>query len=207
MKKLLFMAAILLPAWAWCQPGSVIRLANPSFEGTPGPGRLPEGWIDCGFERESPPDTQPGSFGVTRKAYDGETYLSMVVRAYGNYEAVGQRLGSNLWLNQCYRLKLMLARSNEFRSPTADNFRDTVDFITPAVLKVFGGIRFCDKMELLAETPPIDHFKWKEYELILRPNKNYNYLMFAVVCAGPGSYNGHILIDHLSDIEEIECDD
>lgn len=206
MKNLLLIAAMLLPAWAWCQPGSVIRLTNPSFEGTPGPGTLPDGWTDCGFERESPPDTQPGHFRVTRKPYDGGTYLGMVVRDYGTNESVSQRLNDTIQAGRCYLLKVMLSRSDIFRSFTP-SLRDSADFTVPTVLRVYGGTSSCSKLELLAETTPVDHFKWKEYELFLKPLGNYTHIVLAAEFEDIHKrfYNGHILMDHLSDIEEVVC--
>ena len=210
MKKLLFMAAILLPAWAWCQPGSVIRLENPSFEGTPRPGTLPDGWTDCGFERESPPDTQPGSFGVTRKAFDGATYLSMVARENGTWESVSQQLSGTLYSGRCYLMSAMLSRSDALKSPVSIRpFSDSTDFKTPIVLRVYGGNSLCDKLELLAETAPVNHFKWMEYEFILKPRSNYTHIVLAAEYEDLNKrfYNGHILLDRLSDIEEVVCDD
>ncbi len=209
MKNLLLIAAILLPAWAWCQPGSIIRLENPSFEGTaPNPGSLPEGWTDCGFSRQSPPDTQPGYFGVTRKAFDGNTYLGMVVRDDGTRESVSQQLSDTLRTGRCYLMIAMLSRSNVFRSLTS-SFIDSADFTVPTVLRVYGGTSPCSKLELLAETAPVNHFKWMEYEFILKPRSNYTHIVLAAEYEDLNGwfYNGHILLDRLSDIEEVVCDD
>lgn len=208
MRCLLLIAAMTLSGMAWCQPGSVIRLANPSFEGTPRPGTLPDGWTNCGFERESPPDTQPGHFRVTRKAYDGKTYLSMVVRDNGTNESISQRLNDTMQAGKCYLLKVMLSRSDIFKSPTPD-FRDSLDFTVPTVLRIYGGTSPCSKLELLAETAPVNHFKWMEYEFILKPRSNYTHIVLAAEYEDLNKrfYNGHILLDHLSDIEEIVCDD
>jgi hypothetical protein len=58
----------------------VIKLENPSFEGFPQPAFVPEGWFDCGFKSETPPDLQPNpSFQVSKSAKQGKTYLGMVL--------------------------------------------------------------------------------------------------------------------------------
>lgn len=64
-------------------------------------------------------------------------------------------------------------------------------------------------MELLAETTPVNHFKWMEYEFILKPGGNYTHIVLAAEHEHKDKqfYNGHILIDYLSDIEEVVCDD
>lgn len=202
-------AAMTLSGWAWCQPGSVIRFTNPSFEGTPQPGRLPEGWENCGPNHESPPDTQPGSFGVKRRAYDGGSYIGMVVRDYGTAESIGQKLSSLLKSGQCYKLKVFLSRSNVLRSPTlSSDIRDSSDFTVPAVLRIYAGDSLCHKFELLAETTPVDHFKWLEYELSFKPAGNYTHIVLAAEHKDNTKfYNGHILLDYLSDIEWVACDD
>lgn len=208
MKNLLLIAAMMLSALAWSQPGSLIRLTNPSFEGTPKPGTLPDGWTDCGFDRESPPDTQPGSFGVTRKAYDGKTYLSMVARENGTWESVSQQLSNTLDSGRCYLMSAILSHSDELKSPISmGSFSDSTVFKTPIVLRVYGGNSLCDKLELLAESSPVDHFKWMEYELLFKPNSNYTHIVLAAEFEDIHKrfYNGHILMDHLSDIEEVVC--
>lgn len=203
------MAAMTLSGMAWCQPGSVIRLTNPSFEDyAPGPGNVPINWANCGPERESPPDTQPCCFGVTRKAFDGNTYLGMVVRDDGTNESVGQQLSDTLHTGRCYLMSAMLSRSNVFRSFTR-SLIDSADFTVPAVLRVYGGTSLCGKLELLAETAPVNHFKWMEYEFILKPLGNYTHIVLAAEFEDINKrlYNGHILLDRLSDIEEVVCDD
>ena len=210
MRSLLLIAAMMLSGMAWSQPGSVIRLTNPSFEGYgPSPGNVPGGWANCGPEGESPPDTQPYCFGVTQPPYYGESYLGMVVRATGTTESVGQKLSSALKANNCYQLKLMLSRSDEYRSPTSKyNPRDSADFTTPAVLRIYGGTSLYNKVELLAETTPVDHFEWEEYVLVLQPLKSYTHIFLAADYKNANRfYNGHILVDHLSDIKWIACDD
>ncbi|HAD11624.1 MAG TPA: OmpA family protein, partial [Saprospirales bacterium] len=58
----------------------VIRLKNPGFESEPEFGVVPEHWINLGSTSETPPDIQPGFFGVVDKPYEGKTYLGLVVR-------------------------------------------------------------------------------------------------------------------------------
>jgi hypothetical protein len=76
----------------------VIKLQNPSFEDIPraGSGMTPPitGWFDCGktnFQSETPPDIHPvetGAWGVSKDAYDGATYLGMVVRDNDSWETL-----------------------------------------------------------------------------------------------------------------------
>ncbi|HRI59483.1 MAG TPA: hypothetical protein PK228_07160, partial [Saprospiraceae bacterium] len=97
--KQLFQTVILL---LFCLKGwgqKTNMLSNPSFEDTPKTGEVPVGWYDCGAAMETPPDVQPGSFGVVSSPYDGNTYLGMVVRDNETWEAVGQQLQQLLLLD------------------------------------------------------------------------------------------------------------
>ena len=59
----------------------VIKLDSPSFEDVPKDRKPLKGWNDVNaFFGETPPDTQPGSFGVTKPAQNGKTYLGLVDR-------------------------------------------------------------------------------------------------------------------------------
>ena len=80
-----------------------IKLTNPSFEDLPHHSKPPRGWIDCGFDGETPVDVQPnGTFSVTKPAAEGNTYIGMVVRDNDTWEAVSQRLSRPLQAGQCY---------------------------------------------------------------------------------------------------------
>jgi hypothetical protein len=63
------------------QAQTTIRLKNPSFEwDEPKSGKVPGGWIDLGMAGETPPDIQPGSWGIRMNARHGTKYLGLVVR-------------------------------------------------------------------------------------------------------------------------------
>ncbi|MEO6130368.1 MAG: hypothetical protein ABIQ02_00875, partial [Saprospiraceae bacterium] len=81
-----------------------VMLENPSFEDIPragGQSTAPiKGWHDCGltkFHGETPPDIHPvptSAWEVSKPAYDGNTYLGMVVRYNDTYESLSQALSS-----------------------------------------------------------------------------------------------------------------
>jgi hypothetical protein len=104
---LIFFPTLLLATHLFGQD-EPIRLANPSFEGSPGAGgeavKLPDGWYDCGFPGESPPDVHPkeggGAFQVTKEAFHGKTYLGLVVRDNDTWEMVSQRLSAPVQTRQ-----------------------------------------------------------------------------------------------------------
>jgi hypothetical protein len=54
----------------------------------------------------------------------------------------------------------------------------------------------------LAQSPVIDHHKWKTYELMINPKlENYDFIVISAAFApGYEQQNGTLLVDHLSDI-------
>lgn len=203
----LFMWAFVL-TMAHAQSEGVIQLKNPSFEDMPQPSRVPVSWSDCGFFYESPPDIQPGSFGVNREAFHGETYLGLVVRKNSTWEGVSQRLGARMRAGQCYRFSMKLSRSPVLLSPVSeDDPMDSVNFITPALVQIFGGKNPCEGLQLLGQSEPVNHREWIQYTFIFRPERRFTHISIMAFFASSARYYGHVLIDDLSDLVPIPCDD
>jgi outer membrane protein OmpA-like peptidoglycan-associated protein len=205
---------LFVPIIAFSQ--EVIKLQNPSFEDTPRRGgefSSPiKGWQDCGLTRfpgESPPDIHPvpaTAWEVSKKAYDGETYVGMVTRDNDSWESLSQALSSPILAGTCYSFSAFISKSERYRSPTRKS-RDSVDFIRPAVMMIWGGDFFCDKVELLGESPPVTNTEWKQYHFLFQPQKTHKYITIEAFYKTPilESYNGHILVDDLSDIVPVDC--
>ncbi len=212
-----------------------IKLRNPSFEGTPHVGTLNfvnriAGWFDCGlrkFPTESPPDLHMGGeisqyFKVDSKAQHGNTYIGMVVRDNDTWESVSQSLSAPLEAGQCYQFSLYLSKSEEYRSPARNSGIlieeavsegikvDSIDHITPCVLRVWGGTGPCQssQTELLAETNVVTHERWIQYDFKLEPKQTHYFLTLEAYVKTPSlfPYNGHILLDNLSEIIPIPCE-
>jgi len=200
-----------------------IFLNNPSFEDRPhqGGGEYDigiRGWYDCGtiqFPGETPPDVHPIDFWqVTQTPIDGNTYLGLVIRDNDSWESVSQRLPEGLKAGTCYEISAQLARSIKYLSGSKEirsKFkRDIlVNYTEPAVLRIWGGTGVCGRQELLAESRPVSSEKWEKHTFRLEPNREYNYISFEAFYEVPVlfPYNGHILLDNLSSILEIPCDD
>ncbi len=189
-----------------------IFLTNPSFEDLPQHSKPPRGWYDCGFAGESPPDVQPsGEFGVVKPAYDGQSYLGMVVRDNDTWEAVSQRLSSPLQKGQCYSFSIYLARSELYISYSRlpGNSNREANYITPAKLRIYGGFDYCDKQYMLAETNLVINERWIEFNFKFEPIADYTHLIFEAFYKTPTlfPYNGNILIDKASAIEPVPCDE
>ncbi len=178
-----------------------IELDNPSFEDTPVVSQVPVGWVDCGFPGESPPDVQPGGFHVIKQADDGETYLGMVVRDNGTYEAVSQELNEPLLPGKLYELRLVLARAPTFISLSRTTMEE-VNYEEAVILRVWGGSDdCCEEGEILWETAEITHTAWREYFMDFAPEKGpYRYIKLEAFYKPDYStyYNGNLLLDNCS---------
>ena len=185
--------------------GHAILLENPSFEGTPGEGKIngpmPEGWFDCGFPGETVPDVHPtpyGAFGVIKQPYKGKTYLGMVVRDLNTWEAVGQHLSAPLEAGKCYDFSIHLCRSETYFSPSRLTGQ-LVNFNNPVSLKIWGGADPCAKQELLAVSQPVENADWQPYFFTLNPYSTHDFLILEAAYENPvNPENGNILLDFIS---------
>ncbi|RMD73188.1 MAG: hypothetical protein D6818_05150, partial [Bacteroidetes bacterium] len=204
-----WMTLAMCMAWwmALAQTPGPVRLANPSFEDEPGASKVPARWANCGNEEESPPDVQPGAFGIDLPAADGQTYLGLVVRDNETWEAVGQRLPVPLSPDTCYQLDLYLGRARELYSVSRSQNQRT-NFITPVLLRVWGAdTELCARGDILAVSEPVKWFGWHRQRLILQPVHEVRYLTLEAWYApdfGRG-VNGHLLVDGLSELTPVPC--
>jgi gliding motility-associated-like protein len=165
---------------------------NPSFEGPQG-STSPSPWFAC--NSFSTPDTQPGSWGVTKAASDGNTFISLVTRADNTVEAIGAKL-NGIAANRCYNVSLDLASSDEL---TFDNI-----YYTPVILKVWLASSQCQKSQLIWASPLVNHTNWQTYNFnFMVGNSGLNYLMLEVNYGGPTPYFGSMLLDNVKISESI----
>lgn len=188
-----------------------IQLQNPSFEDAPGAGQTPMGWHDCGTGVASPPDIHASVnqtiFGVSHPAYHGNTYVGMVVRENDTWEALGQKLSVPMQGGECYLFNLFLATSGDYQSPTRLS-NELVFFKNPAVVTIWGGYDYCDRTELLAQSPPIKNFDWQDYQFFFQPSKTYTHIIIEAYFGGNDgvAYNGNVLLDLASPLTVANCE-
>jgi hypothetical protein len=193
------------PTSGFGQKVDTIRLENPSFEDYPSAAQTPDRWLNCGFSGESPPDTQPsGTFGVDKKAFDGETYLGLVVRDNNTWEGVGQKLKTQLIEDSTYSFSIYVCKSKRYQGKSQITGKD-VNYVTPAIIRIWGGDGFCRKLNLLGESKPISSVNWEKIDFIFKPKINANYFFIEAFYKIPTlfPYNGNILIDNASAIVPI----
>ena len=201
----------LLSLGAFAQ-AKTIKLNNPSFEDYVQAGHAPEGWYDCGFGGETPPDVGPtGLFKETQKANTGATYLGLVTRDNKTWEAVGQKLKSPLLSDTCYELTIYLMSSSIYMSRSRLTKED-VNYNSPAKLAIYGGYTICEQRQLLAESPTLKSKQWTKYSFIIKPEKKLDYLILMSYYADEMldkpigvPTNGNVLVDNISDITPCSC--
>lgn len=188
-----------------------ILLNNPSFEDMPRHSKAPRGWLDCGFPGETAVDVQPdpmNQFQVRKAPQQGNTYLGMVVRDNDTWERVSQQLASPLVAEQCYEMRIHLARSEVYLSLSRINDNQRANYVTPAKLRIWGGFGDCDQVELIGETSLVTNYRWLEYIIKLEPSQEYTHLVFEAFYNTPTlfPYNGNILVDNASALVPIPCE-
>jgi outer membrane protein OmpA-like peptidoglycan-associated protein len=188
-----------------------IRLVNGSFEDVPQQSAQSiKGWYDCGkinFINETAPDIHPGKFWENNlPASDRNTYLGMVVRDNGSYESVSQRLEGTLEAGQCYTFTLHLARAPKYVS-LSHITQEYTNYTTPAVLRIWGGLGYCNERELLAESTPVSNDSWQIFKFEFKPKSTVRSLTFQAYYKTPVliPYNGNILVDGGSHIIKKSC--
>ena len=76
---------------------------------------------------------------------------------------------------------------------------DFLKYDTPAQLQIFGGANSCESVELLWESPIIDHLEWISYPFAINPQiSEVNYLILSASHSDNSTYFGNILIDNIS---------
>lgn len=188
-----------------CQ--DTIYLKNPSFEGLSGAAQVPQQWYDCGFPKESAPDTHPsGEFSVDHYPFDGETYLGLVVRDIDTWERVTQQLKKPLIADQCYEFDIALCRSKTYMSRSKLTGQ-SANYTTPCKLKIWAGSDRCQRTELLAESELVKNYDWEIYHFQFKPQKEHQYIILEAFYKTPVlfPYNGNLLIDNASPIFPVEC--
>jgi outer membrane protein OmpA-like peptidoglycan-associated protein len=161
------------------------------------------------FPNESPPDIHPGGYWKNMvPSLDGKTYLGMVVRDNDSYEGVSQRLATPLKAGSCYEFSASLAKSPTYISRSKLSQKEE-NYTRPAVLRVWGGTGYCNEKELLAESTAVNEENWQTYKFSFKPKSELRYILVEAYYKTPVilTYNGHILIDKLSNFVEVTCPD
>lgn len=167
------------------------RVLNASFEGEARDATVPRGWLVC--TEGTTPDILPGPWGVNNEASHGDTYVGLITRENGTWEAIGQKLTERLLEGQCHQMTLDIARSD-----TYSGYND------PIKLRVWIGKEKCERDQLILETELIRSTEWEKLEIKFTPKTNMQYILFeAYIQDGYFSHRGNVLMDNISPI--VQC--
>jgi len=186
-----------------------IKFNTPSFEDNPAFGEPPLAWHICDDIVISSPDTQPlNQLLVSQYASHGGTFIGMITRDVDTWESIGQVLDSPLKGGSCYVFNMDLCKSENYISYSRAT-RQLEDFNQPVQLRIWGGDVFCDRKELLIETKSIEHLQWESYTFLLEPEEDVSSITFEVYYTNEGvfPYNGNMMLDNLSNIAMLTCDE
>jgi hypothetical protein len=200
-------------------------LDNPSFESEPKRGsyynkvmdsKFIYSWFDCGFIEfpfESKPDihsAESGFWSVKHAPSEGNTFLGMTVRDNGSWESITQEFKEPLKEGYCYKFTIDLSKAaNYVSSPRlSEENNNNYNYEGSAILNIWAGEYLCDKSRLIYKSPTIDHEEWKSYEVYFQSKLNTNCLILqAYFTDETNPYNGHVLVDNISNFSITACEE
>lgn len=189
MKTMKFLLFLSLITWANISAAQMI-FNNPSFEDEPSDATVPMGWFPV--EMGTTPDIGPGPWGIDLEAEEGETYVGLITRSDGSFEAIGQRFPEILEKDACYEFRLSASACD-----TYSGFNERIKF------RVWGSTKRLRRTQLLYESELIDYTEWKEHKVKFTAEKKLKYLIIeAYIDSDQGPRKGHVLIDNITNIKK-----
>jgi len=214
---------VLIPLLGFSQD-TLDLVTNPSFEGKPSYGTnyeigdepiFAESWFDCGMSN-FPNETRPDIFSIENARHlkigprNGDTYLGMVARDNNSWEEVSHELGHSVIEGSCYRFSIDLAKTESYlrRSRLWNNTDRNYNYDNPVILKIWGGREYCEKLELLYRSPPIINKEWQSYEIVFQAKTDLEFITLQAYYIDENEpCNGNILLDNLSKLHVIDCNE
>ncbi len=153
------------------------------MEGEPIDATMPDGWHAC--QEGTTPDILPGPWGVEEEAYEGDTFVGLITRPNGTYEAIGQRFSSPLKANACYTMSVLASHSESYAG-----------YNTSGRLRIWLGTTKCDYAQLILDVKSLLHTDWERYPIRFTTDEVFEYIIIECYYP-PGKHSsaGNILID------------
>jgi len=165
---------------------------NASFEGTSMPHQVPSPWNTCW----GTPDTQPGQWGISLPASDGNTYIScLLLNNYEYVEGTTQPLDSCMIAGETYTFNIDLAFSNIYMTASPDECYGS--------FAVWGGNSACHRGELLYCSGEIWNTNWQTYTITFTPTQNWCYIGFSPCYIHDCNGYINIMMDNISCIQPL----
>jgi len=171
--------------WAQCTELTPLEVVNPGFEGPTAPHQTPAPWNTCGIT----PDTQPGSWGVTQAASEGNSYVGFVYGSSSWEEGASQQLSGAMEAGIQYDFTIDLSATPASGGGINPNSFCRID--------IWGSSSLCGRDELLWSSPTVTHYGWQTYDVSINPSQNWTHIYFICNC-GP---LGYILLDNITPLQ------
>ena len=187
-----FLVAIALLGLGLTARAQTSCYTNPSMEGPTVPHQVPSPWLAC----YGSPDTQPGNWGFTQPASNGNSYVSFL---HSGQSPTGYKEGMTQLLNPCllggttYTITVDLAHSPIYNTAGPGN--------CPSSFAMYGGNSSCAISETLLVSGPITHTNWVTYTFTFTPTQNFCYISFAPYFTGSCTGYINIMIDNFTCIQ------
>lgn len=155
------------------------------MEGEPLDATMPDGWHAC--QEGTTPDIMPGPWGVEEEPYDGNTYVGLITRPNGTWEAIGQRFSSSLHAKSCYSMEIIAAHADTYAG-----------YNQSGRMRIWLGKTKCDYAQLVLDIEELNHTEWKSYPIKFTSEDDYNYIIIeSYHPVGKRTSSSNILIDKI----------
>lgn len=184
LRKCLWFCVLLLTIFPFIGKSQDITIENPSLEGTPAGGTVPSPWIKSAYS----PDIQPGFYGVSRPASDGNTYIGLLASSDWA-EGIAPKLNGVLNAGKTYQLLFDMAYTTFYYKN-----------IYCGAVEIYGGNTPSDRKERLWFSGFIQDTAWQTVTATFTPTSDYAYLSFWAYYDSTcmGNRLSDILLDHFS---------
>ena len=174
-------------------------------------------WIDLGFKKYTPPGIHTPKevvHDVQLEAAHGNNFLELVSRHNETYEEIGQFLDVPLLEGKKYLFKLSICHFPAFKGLNTLGKLSTFEKPITIRVKAFNiakgevtrDLIYVSYPSLFVDSKVIKNTEWEEIYFYLEPKHNYNFISIQSWFKVPAimGYNGHVLIDDISNIFEIK---
>lgn len=188
MKKIYLLLAFFVSCIAANAQQPTNLLYNPSLEGISQTHQVPSPWVAC----FGSPDTQPGQWGITKPASDGNTYVSFLhsgSSSSGYSEGMSQGLEFCLVGGVTYTLIMDLAFSDVYNTAEPGDCYGSFEF--------YGGNASCGTDELLWQSGMITDTSWQTYTVNFTPSSDLCYITFRPYWIGACTGYINCLVDNM----------
>ncbi len=186
-KKLPISSGLHILFYLMCSMHVIIgqNLLNASLEGAHQDATMPDNWLSA--TPGTTPDILPETWGERLEPAHGNSYVGLITRGNGTYEAITQRLPNPSKIETCYDLILSVARSPFYAG-----------YNQPIRCRIWLSKTKGKRDRLISDLGLIKNEAWETHKLQYITDDVYYYIIFeAYHPKGIDRSEGNILLDHI----------